>query len=127
MSTANTATRKAAPRKKTNGAAAISKPNDLETIYPRLFDPKREKKEFLLDARIMRLVASYEEYLTEAFKEKPAENKIIEVLLEKSLQDNTPFQTWLKEKEHRPENLSNSEADELLENLGDKTKAAVNI
>lgn len=129
MSNGSTATaRKKTTVKKNNGLTSSAKADDLDKIRLRLFEPKREKKEYQLDAHILGMVNDYEEYLTEAFGDKPQSNKVIEILLENSLKGNTPFQKWMVEKANsRSGLLSNLDAENLLENLNDKPKTEANV
>jgi hypothetical protein len=133
---ASTTTRKTTSRRKVvggNGNNNNGNGHDMDAIRLRLFEPKREKKDYELDVFIIGQVASYEDYLTETFEQKPASNKVVEMLLEESLKSNSAFQLWLKDKLNRAATNNNgngngSEDDEaLLENLtpnSEKNKTA---
>lgn len=128
MSTGSTATaRKKTTVKKNNGSYSSARADDLDKIRLRLFEPKREKREYHLDAHILKLVSNYEDYLTEAFDEKPPSNKVIEILLENSLKGNSPFQNWLAAKASLPVVISDLDADNLLENLNEKPKTETSL
>lgn len=69
---------------------------DFDKIRLRLFEPERDKKEYLLDKIIIKTIEDYEKYLEQKFGQKPASNKVVELLLEESLNNNADFQTWRK-------------------------------
>lgn len=137
MPTNQTGTGTAASRRTANRKAAAAptfgSTKKIESLRLRLFEPERIKKELNLDSVIVKSVEMYEEFLAETFRQKPAQNKVVELLIEDSLENNAPFQTWKKQNTARA-NENNSamksteeadDADKVLESLGDSKGASV--
>ncbi len=90
-----TAKKTAAPAKRNTTAPGLTpNPTNEATLLLRLFEPKREKREYLLDENVLALLAAYEAYLFSRYKQKPATNKVVELLIEEALGREANFQTW---------------------------------
>ena len=94
----------ATPAKKTTAPASKRKSDTPGTnvandaaIRLRLFDPRREKREYNLDVAVLEQLAAYEAYLYATYGQKPATNKVLELLLDVALSGETGFQNWRKE------------------------------
>lgn len=120
------AARKLSNKAKPTPGRNSAKQPDFDEIRFRLFEPQRESREFLIDVTLMEKIGDYELFLTDRFGQKPASNKVIELLLEESLRSNTEFETWRRstpQKRSATAGSDEAEDDEILGNLGAPGKA----
>lgn len=104
-----TAKKTAAPAKRNTTAPApglTPNPTNEATLLLRLFEPKREKREYLLDENVLASLATYEAYLFSLYKQKPATNKVVELLIEEALGREANFQAWRSQQTRQKESIT---------------------
>lgn len=131
---ANTNGGKPAKKAKSTASRSSNGSVSFDEMRIRLFEPKREKREFNLETGVTELIDDYSEYLTEMNSgQKPSPNGVMETLAINALKGHTEFQSWREKKISARTNgngsfkLNESDEENLLGNLdANKSKVVTN-